>query len=83
MSILNLFKTVGRNDWDKIAKDLTAAEMERLSRECDGESEYAAEVSAYLELRGGMGRGDHGHDEALEHARKEGRKVRKARGYNG
>lgn len=60
----------------------TAAEMANQAREADRLATIAAGLSAYLEARGGGGKGDGGHEAGIKAKNAAEKRVRKALGYN-
>jgi hypothetical protein len=73
-----MLENVCRNDWETI----TPESWSDLVDEADATAVMAAEVAVYAGMRGGNGCGDHGHEAALEAARKARVKVRRALGFS-
>ena len=82
--ILVMLSDLGTNDW---AQAIQYAEEEgmnlsTLSDIASSLSARAAQLSAYIDMRGGYGTGDHGHDDAMKEVAKTRKRIRKALGYS-
>ena len=78
--IISLITEVHPQDWGWFLKD-HLIRVQAMADYASRLSIRAAGLSTYLDCRGALGCGDHGHTEALEEAKKTRKKVRKALGY--
>ena len=67
---------------NKIGEDLEDRYFLNSEAYCSSTAQLAAWLAFYFSMRGAMGTGDHGHNEAVKYAQKEIIKVRKALGYS-
>lgn len=80
----SMIDSVSRADWGKHldSYNLKSGDMSEISDYLTAKSVLLAELSEYIDRRGGAGCGDDGHEKALEKAQKERKKIRKALGYS-
>lgn len=81
--IQKLLTQVPRNKWGEFldSHDLDHVELQEIEVRASAHSVILAEISEYAGYRGAYGCGDHGHEKAVEAAKKKRKKVRKAIGY--
>ena len=82
MAFIQLSQQLPRSTWEIAVVDMSHADMNELASYATQLAIIAAELAAYLSMRGGSGCGDAGDEAAWKQVAKEHRKIRKVLGYS-
>lgn len=80
-TVFDLYHKVPRSEWGDYLLGKSESDLHKIEMFAEMMAVICSEISTYVGMRGGDGCGDHGHEKAIEKARKTRKKVRKALGY--